>query len=90
MIFTVPLDESAVTTGAVSKVLTVLPIGVTVAMGSVCILATALIIGGTATVGSTCVLVPGSTGCGTVFLKDVVSKICDRAVEGAATPTAVC
>lgn len=87
-----------VTTGAVSKVLTVLPIGVTVAMGSVCILDTALTIGGTATVGKTCVRVPASTGCmtaGTVFLIDelsspVCTKACDRTVEGAAIPTAVC
>lgn len=92
------LDEGAVTTGAVSKALTVLPIGVTVAMGSVCILDTALTIGGTATVGNTCVRVPASTGCmtaGTIFLIDVLSipvctKVCDRAVEGAAIPTAVC
>ncbi len=35
MIITVLLVEGAVATGAVSKVLTVLPIGVTVAMGSV-------------------------------------------------------
>lgn len=35
MISTVLLEEGAVTKGAVSKVLTMLPIGVTVAMGSV-------------------------------------------------------
>lgn len=98
MIITVLLDEGAFTTGAVSKALTVLPIGVTVAMGSVCILDTALTIGETATVGNTCVRVPPSTGCittGTVFLIDVLpspvcSKACDRAVDGAAIPTAVC
>lgn len=80
------LDEGAVTIGAVSKVLTVLPIGGTVAIGSICILDTALTIGGTATVGNTCVRVPASTGCmtaGTVFLVD-------RAEEGAAIPTVVC
>lgn len=98
MISTVLLEEGTVTKGAVSKVLTMLPIGVTVAMGSVCILDTAPTIGGTATVGNTCVLVPGSTGCmtaGTVFLIDVLSspvctKPCDRAVEGAAIPTVAC
>lgn len=92
------LDEGAVTTGAVSKVLTVLPIGVTVAIGSVCILDTALTIGGTATVGNTCVRMPASTGCmtaGTVFLIDVLSspvctKACDRAVEADAIPAVVC
>lgn len=92
------LDEAAVTTGAVSKVLIVLPIGVTVAIGSVCILGTALTIGGTATVGSTCVRVPASTGCmtaGTIFLIDVLSSpvcttTCDNVVQGAAIPTAVC
>lgn len=97
MIITVLLDECAVTTGAVSKELTVLPIGVTVAMGSVCILDTPLTIGGTATIGNTCVRVPASTGCmtaGTVFLTDALSspvctKACDRGVEGAAIPTAV-
>lgn len=35
MISTVLLEEGAVTKGAVSNVLTMLPIGVTVAMGSV-------------------------------------------------------
>lgn len=96
MISTGLLDESAVTTGGVSKVLIMLPIGVTVAMGSVCILDTAPTIGETATVGNTCVLVPASTGCisaGIVFLTDVLSSpvcttTCDRAVEGAAIPTA--
>lgn len=98
MIITVPLDEGVVTTGAVSKVLTVLPMGVTVAMGSVCILDIALTIGETATVGNTCVREPASTGCmtvGTVFLIDVLSspihtKACDRAGEGGAIPSAVC
>lgn len=98
MISTVLLEEGTVTKGAVSKVLTMLPIGVTVAMGSVCILDTAPTIGGTATVGNTCVLVTGSTGCmtaGTVFLIDVLSspvctKPCDSAVEGAAIPTVAC
>lgn len=46
-------DDDAVTAGGASKVLTVLPIGGTVATGSVCILDTALTIGGTATVGKT-------------------------------------
>lgn len=89
------LEEDAVTAGTVSKVLTMLPIGVTVAMGSVCILDTAPTIGGTATVGKTCVLVPASTGgkaAGTVFCIDVLSspvwtRPCDRAAEGAAIPT---
>lgn len=92
------LDEGAVTTGAVSKVLTVLPIGVTVAIGSVCILDTEFTIGGTATVGNTCVRMPASTGCmtaGTVFLIDVLSspvctKAWDRAVEVGAIPAVVC
>lgn len=96
MISTVLLDEGAVTTGGVSKVLIMLPIGVTVAMGSVCILDTAPTIGETATVGNTCVLVPASTGCisaGNVFLIDALScpvctTTCDRAVAGAAIPTA--
>lgn len=77
-----PLDGGVVPTGAVSKVLTVLPIGGTVAMGSVCILDTALTIGGTATVGNTCVLVPASTGCrtGTCFLIDALpSPVCTKA-----------
>lgn len=98
MIITVLLDEGVVTTGSVSKVLTVLPIGVTVATGRVCILDTALTIGGTATVGNTCVRVAASTGCmtaDTVFFIDVWSspvytEVCDRAVEGAAIPNSVC
>lgn len=90
------LDEGAVTTGAVSKLLKVLPIGGTIAMGSVCILDTELTIGGTATVGNTCVRVPASTGCMTVcfltkvFLGPIFAKNCDGAVEGAAILTAVC
>lgn len=75
MTIIVLLDEGAITTGAVSKVLKVLPIGGTVATGNVCILDTALTIGGTATVGSTWVRMPASTGCvtaGTVFLIDVL------------------
>lgn len=63
MIITVVLDEDAVSTGAISKVLAVLSIGGTVAMGSVCVLDTALTIGGTATVGKTCVRVPAGTVC---------------------------
>ncbi len=97
MIIAVSLDEGVVTTGAVSKVLTVLPIGVTVAMGSVCILDTALTIGETATVGKTCVRVPASTGCmtaGSVFLIDWLTgpectKAWGRALEGA-IPAVVC
>lgn len=96
VISTALLEEGAVTAGTVSKVLTMLPIGVTVAMGSVCILDTAPTIGGTATVGRTCVLVPASTGdtaVGTVFCTDVLSspvciRPCARAAEGAAIPTA--
>lgn len=90
------LEEGAVTAGTVSKALTMLPIGVTVATGSVCILETAPTIGGTATVGKTCVLVPASTGgmaAGTVFCIDLLSspvctRPCDRAVEGAAITAA--
>lgn len=92
------LDEDPVTTGAVSKVLTVFSIGGTVAMGNICTLDIALTIGGTATVGNTCLLVPASTGCitaGTVFWTNVLlpspicTSACDRAVEGAAIPTSV-
>lgn len=57
------LVGGAATTGAISKRLTVLPTGETVATGSACILDAALRVGGTDTVGSTCVLVPESTGC---------------------------
>lgn len=86
---TVLLEESAVTTGAVSQVLRVLPLGGTVAMGSIYILDTAVTIGGTATVGSTCVRVPARTGCmtaGAMFLTAMLpspmcSKACDGAVE---------
>ena len=83
MTITVLLDEGAVTTGTVSKVLTVFPIGVTVATGSVCIRDTALTIGGTATVGITCVRVPASIGCVApcpIFLIDVLSSpVCANA-----------
>jgi len=78
LIITEVLDGEATATGAVSKVLTVLPIGGTVAMGSACVLDNALTIGGTATVGSTCVRVPASTGCmtGTCFLIDRFAGPC--------------
>lgn len=87
-----------VTTGAVSNMLTVVPIGGTVAMGSFCILDTVLTIGGTATVGKTCVRGPAITGCmvaGTGLLKDVLLRpICakdgDGAVAVAVVPPVCC
>lgn len=68
------LDEDVVSTVAISNVLTVLPMGGTVATGSACILETPLMIGGTATVGKTCVRVPAGTVCtsGVCFLIDVL------------------
>lgn len=77
VISAVLLEDSVVTTGAVSNVLTTLPIGVTVATGSVCILDPAPTVGGAATVGNTVVLVSAKAVCVTaskVFLSDAWSR----------------
>lgn len=85
-----------VATGDARNLVTVLPIGGTVAIGRVCILDTVLTIGGTATVGS--VRVPVSIGCMTAatcclidaLLSPVCSDACSVAVEGAGILSAVC
>lgn len=77
VISAVLLEDSVVTTGAVSNVLTTLPIGVTVAIGSACILDPAPTVGGAATVGNTVVLVSVKAACVTaskVFLSDAWSS----------------
>lgn len=76
VISAVLLEDSVVTTGAVSNVLTTLPIGVTVAIGSACILDPAPTVGGAATVGNTVALVSAKAVCVTaskVFLSDACS-----------------